>query len=400
MGSTVKSTKQKIFDGLFALFVFTIPFSQRLSSGALILLVGATPFLLPIKFPRDGFRSTWDLLLFYGILVTGLIYSTDQIQGMHVLERDLSMVGSAFVLGFFVRTIDLQRNFFYPFAAGIWVAGLLCLFNAANGYFNGGGLQLFFFEQFTTAIDAQPAYLAYYIILAITCGLYLLYYEHAVSIPFFLATMGFLFFLLLLTGAQTTFISLQLILGFFLLKYLLGEQGGERRLVLAIAVFMMSLIFLYTLIMRSYPEWNLIGAQNDYWERWTLWESGIHANPDMLFGIGTGDYSTVLNEYYRSHNMANYAERSANAHNQYIQTFFMNGLVGLTALLILLVRPLYLYGRRGWPFGILVLFPFVVYGITEVFLGRYQGVVLFGLLHQMVMVKYYSDEQSLQVGGS
>ena len=34
-------------------------------------------------------------------------------------------------------------------------------------------------------------------------------------------------------------------------------------------------------------------------------------------------------------------------------------------------------------FGVLVFFPFLIYGVTEVFLGRYQGVIFFALLHQV-----------------
>jgi hypothetical protein len=41
------------------------------------------------------------------------------------------------------------------------------------------------------------------------------------------------------------------------------------------------------------------------------------------------------------------------------------------------------------------MFPFVIYGMTEVFLGRYQGVVFFVLCHQIVVGQYYLSKQNL-----
>jgi O-antigen ligase len=122
---------------------------------------------------------------------------------------------------------------------------------------------------------------------------------------------------------------------------------------------------------------------NDSWDRLDLWRSAISANQNVLFGVGTGDYKDVLNEFYRANEMENFASNSLNSHNQFIQIYFSNGLFGLVSVLILLGRPLYISFTENNPLGVLIFFPFLIYGITEVFLGRYQGVVFFVFLHQM-----------------
>ncbi len=391
-----KRWNERLVDGIFALFVFSIPVSQRLSAGIIVVLVLLTPFSGRMRSLREGLRSGWDLILFFIVLTAGLIITTDQAQGLRVLETSLSLLGASLAIGFSSRHIGLKSMVFYPFSGGIALVGVYCLFHAAYAYYSGGGVEVFFYERFTSPVDTQPTYLAYYIIFAITCGLYLLFHGQSGKVWLTAGIVSFLFFLLLLTGGQTTFVGLQLVLAFFLLKYMLGERGGARTVTFVLALVMMTGVFVYTLVIRNEPEFTVLREQNDFWERWVLWESGFGAQQDIVFGVGTGDYNLVLNAYYRDHGLADFADRNTNAHNQYIQTLFMNGAIGMISLLVMLARPLYLFARRGIPLGILIMFPFVVYAITEVFLGRYQGVVFFGLLHQIAISFYYSGEPNFQ----
>ncbi|MFN9898805.1 MAG: hypothetical protein ACK55Z_08445, partial [bacterium] len=72
-----------------------------------------------------------------------------------------------------------------------------------------------------------------------------------------------------------------------------------------------------------------------------------------------------------------------------------NGMIGLIAFLLMMVRPLYLATGAKDLLGLLLLYPFVLYGITEVFLGRYQGVVFFGFVHQ-ILIAYYATLPSAE----
>lgn len=138
-----------------------------------------------------------------------------------------------------------------------------------------------------------------------------------------------------------------------------------------------------TLFTSLLQKREIIPALTDSWDRMTLWEAVFKANPDPIIGVGTGDYKQELNNYYRSNNLPYYAEQSYNTHNQLLQIYFSQGLVGVSVFLLLIFRLLYRLQKNDLTLGILFFFPFLVYGVNEVFLGRYQGVVFFILIHQV-----------------
>ena len=219
-----------------------------------------------------------------------------------------------------------------------------------------------------------------------TYGLYLLYYELPKRwILLSITLIVFFFFILLLTGGQTAFISILLIFSFFISKYLLEQKTKRTSLVVVLVLLLLTSMFSMVILFQRIDQFHSLSIQNDYWERMNLWESAIHANTNPLIGVGTGDYNLVLNKYYRTHSMSLFADGNFNSHNQFVQLYFSNGIVGLFALLIILFRPLYLSVRNQNLLGILLYFPFLIYGITEVFLGRYQGVVFLSFVHQMLI---------------
>jgi O-antigen ligase len=149
------------------------------------------------------------------------------------------------------------------------------------------------------------------------------------------------------------------------------------------------------LLASAYSDRYSNMLQNDSWERFDLWKSAVQANSNVVFGVGTGDYKTELNDYYHEHGMTEFEEGNFNAHNQFVQIYFSNGLLGLLAVIILFGRPLYKSVKRHNAMGVLVFFSFIIYGMTEVFLGRFQGVVFYALMHQLFMSYYDATERTV-----
>ena len=380
-------------------FVFLIPLSSALSAKVLVACLALA--LWSIIFDKEGrlhLSYFWDIAVYILIVLIGLFYSEDIESGLKVIETSFSFIALPFVLGrvFTLNEIRLSK-IFNSFFLGLSLSVLICLTHSFFLYQKSGNIQVFFYDQLTDIISSHPTYLAYYLIFAITVGLYFLSYGKLAIHPVIAAlSILFLFVALLLTSGQTAFVSLLLVFAFFILKFFLADRSNNRMLIIGIIILMMAVMFFVSSTEQSTRTANL----NDAWDRFGLWQAAIDANPHILFGVGTGDSKITLNEYFRSHNLNEYATDSLNAHNQFIQIFLTNGLLGFFALIFMLTRPLYLSFRNGNPLGILVFFPFLIYGMTEVFLGRYQGVVFFSFLHLSFVAYYASSKPSFSLKGT
>ena len=375
---SIRNDNKYLISKFVLIFVFFIPVSQFLSVRLIVLS------LLVVLFNGASlsifFKRAWDIVLFILIQVLGLFYSDSLYSGISVLETSFSLLAIPII---FSSIADFDRKSFEKiliiFSIGLCFSCLIYIGNAITFFYQTASVNRFLFQQFTEVLDFQPTYVAYYLVFAITLALYELNYgDRFTRSPLITAPILFFFLLLMLTGGRTSFISILFVFSFFVLLFFLASKNKLLRLTFALIVAMTTCLFVTTV----FEEYSRAVTLDDSWDRYDLWESAISANENIFFGVGTADYKVVLNEYFRSHNMERYAADSLNSHNQFVHTYLSNGLLGLVAIILLLGRPLYLSFMRGYTLGILVFFPFMLYGMTEVFLGRYQGVVFFAFLHQ------------------
>jgi O-antigen ligase len=389
IAESIRTDKQQLIWYMLLTIVFLIPISSflsvRLTVAAFIICM--FPFSHADEKRSFSLRDSWDLIFYFSILFLGLVYSQDIRAGLKDLETNFSFVALIFIF-FRIQPLNEKKlnQIFYLFTLGLSVASVICIINALIKYIKASHTSVFFFYELTDIINSHPTYFAYFLIFGITISLYSL----NDSRPLFHSLLSivlivFFFFVLLLTGGQSAFVSLLFVFSFFVLKFLIDEKTKERKIVFALACLMIISMFFTSRAINDDRDFIL----TDSWERFILWESALKATPNLLFGVGTGDYKEVLNQYYQTHGLPRFAKDSYNSHNQFIQILFTNGILGLTAILILIARPIYLSIRCNDALGILVFFPFLIYGMTEVFLGRYQGVVFFALFHQ-VFTSYYS----------
>ncbi|PZR20424.1 MAG: hypothetical protein DI539_10885 [Flavobacterium psychrophilum] len=389
--------KQKWFWWGILCFVFFIPVSQYLSTRLLFLLFLASFFVEKNRFRVGLLGASWDLFGYLLVLLFGLIYTTDTKMGWRVMETNFSFLALPFI--FFRNPLSTKKelhSILLAFIVGILFSCSICFFYAVWLYALNHNFSSFFHEDFTAVIGFQPTYLAYYICFSVTALLYFLYYEKLhMSLYVYAIVLVLLFAGLILTGGRTGYVSMLFVFSFFVLKFLFEEE----RTVVKKMTFFISVLFLVAMLVISHFNFNSAStpAEGYYWERLSLWKSAIDANSDFLLGVGTGDYKEVMNKYYVTHNLSQFAPDSFNAHNQFLQTDFSNGLIGLVAILLLIGRPLYLSVKYQNVLGILVFFSFIIYGMMEVFLGRYQGVVFFVFLHQVFIQFYFSRRSSFSL---
>jgi O-antigen ligase len=393
MSLTRTNRKEKIYFYLVLLFLFTIPISSFLSTRILIVTLAFSLFLR-VTF-SNIFRQAWSIALYLGVLLIGLLYSTDKVAGLRLLETSFSLFCIPIIFTR-IRGLDekIVERIFYAFCAGLLFAGLLSIGYAAGRYVQFGDPQVFYFYQLTDLLGFHPTYMAYHLILALTYCTYSLYHRQGSVHPGWLIVVILFFFgLLLLTGGHTAFIGFLLVCAYFVMRFFTDKNNTYTRVGFAVVLVMVISLFIVSSTGRV--DRNEV-LSDDGWDRYILWESAVRATPG-IFGVGTGDYRQAIQEYYVAQNLDEFAGEAYNAHNQFIQILFSNGIPGVLALIILLIHPLYVVYKDQHVIGLLTLFPFIIYSVTEVFLGRYQGVVLFAVVHQLWLTYHYSGKISMKM---
>ena len=387
--------RMEVEDWFFAsicILAFLIPISQYAATRWLLATILFSLFVRRGT-PIDSYlKQGWDLWTFVAILIVGLAYTDNMEAGLGVLETSLGLFALPLIL---LKVFPLGKDrlyfIFYSFGAGLLVALLYCFGQSVLAYSNFGDSAVFYGNHLTSFLEnTHPTYFAYYIIFTITFGLYLLYYnEGPMSRVLLIALLMFLFAMLLLLGT-TAIVAILFSLLYFILKF----TFEDKKLASYRAAFFCSGFFLLFLI--AINSFEILGyttqSENDYWERYVLWESALKAMPNWIVGVGTGDYMSVLLEYYSSHGQQDFATSNLNAHNQYIEVLFSVGVAGFGAFILMMGRPIYWAIRTQNILGFLTFFPFLIYGMTEVYLGRFQGVIFFALLHQAFISFYLRQE--------
>lgn len=381
--------KQKVFFWLVSGFVFVLPISQFLCVRLILVSLLASFFIKGKPLANSLIENAWDISIYISILLIGLTYSKDLELGWSVIETNFSFLAIPFILSR-IENFDKAKQYqlLCALVLGVLVSSIVSLANAILEYAIVGDIHVFFFYPLLQFLDYHPTYFGYYIIAALCFGFYLLFFEEARFNPtIVLILISLLFFMLMLTGGITSFVSILLVLSFFIFKYLTEHKTKIRSVAFCFVLIMSFGLFAFSFLYKK-----LDGQQErvtDYWERLTLWESAIKANPSVFLGVGTGDYKEELNKFYRNHNMGNFADSNYNSHNQFIQILFSNGILGLLGLLLLLGRPLIMSIKHQNILGTLIFFPFLFFGLTEVFLNRFQGIVFFAFMHQL-FINFYN----------
>lgn len=117
---------------------------------------------------------------------------------------------------------------------------------------------------------------------------------------------------------------------------------------------------------------------------WEVWKESF------LFGTGTGDYNTELTE--RNFKKGNYgvAKEQLNSHNQFLNTGVQLGITGVILLLMIFLSTIrHCYDT---PWKIMVLVVFLVNFLVESFLETQAGIVLFCILLLVLLSPNFKND--------
>ncbi|MEO2050428.1 MAG: O-antigen ligase family protein [Allomuricauda sp.] len=394
---------------LCALLVFTIPYENKFSNIALILLGANFIFLAPknqikLLLKNYGFGA---MLLFVSLFLFGLVWIEPGLL-INYYER----IGKAILLMVvpillypMLNTLNHNSLKFLLVIFGASIIFGLSLNYFAAFFLNSDSESRILYHQFTIGMGGiHPAYLSLFC--AFSIFIFLELFWTAVGwknrlLPL-LATV-YLFVSMLTISARMPLVALVLgLCVYFFWK--LKNTGSIKRGWLISIFFLLSVLIAYMLVDKG--QVNLFldrffrNVKFSMVTRLETWQCAldIYFNQgNWFFGLGSGNVQSYLNDCYKQNYLTKQYFSHYNAHNEYLSILVRNGISGLASWILVLLYGFYKSISRNNVIGFLFLFLFAISILTEVYLNRIIGVLFFATFYTILIIIGFDGKMKSKV---
>ena len=313
------------------------------------ILIGVFVFLTLI----DGIVNKTFSFNHKGIVITGLsfflmhllsvTYSENKDAAWFDMEVKFSLL--IFPLLFLFKNpflLKMKKWVLISFVFGSVVSSIIMLILAFSR-FDGLNSYVFYYSELGLF---HPSYMSMYFIFAILIIVNIMDNNLKKLSHRIIAYILILFLLVLISQLQSKAGVLStIVISFY---YLIFSFIGSKPLVMRISFFILaisvSLIFVQknsrlTAMAESVEKISEEGKSNSSTGvRYSMWKITANALEDhWLIGVGAGDIKPVLFEKYEEAHLTKPIRNNYNVHNQYLETFIGQGIIGISLLLLLLL---------------------------------------------------------------
>ena len=399
------------------LCVITLPWIDMANNVCLILLVAIwiAGRNFKIKWAKlTAAKWTWPFLVYYLLLVVGMIYTNDVENGLFTLDKKITF----FILPIIAATEGCLNEKFVRFLKWSFVYScvgviLVCLGAAAYSFFHDSTIANFDFstnENFKIIHpDASPAWMHFsYIQLGYWAGFH----------PAYLS-MYLVFCLVILyteTDAGRSELHIHFLLGFLIVSFIallssrmaiLSFAGSAIYLtivkirkkeakgilsIVSLSFFLMIFLWLNPVarfrvieepMITTYHANQTVTNWNSVSYRLLEWEGSWSVIKTHWFGgVGTGGGKLAMKNFYAHYNNSTVG-LDYNAHDQYLQTWMESGFLGLIAFLFCLWIGLFRFQQDSSYVCFILIFSLMC--LTESIGERQKGIVFFALFQVLFL---------------
>jgi hypothetical protein len=357
---------------------------------------------------------SWPFIIYYALLVIGLAYTKDFENGLFTLDKKISFLALPVIMST-GKTLHkefeefLKRSFIYSccivivlcFPIGAYYSlhnGPIANFDISTSenykaiHPDASPVWMYFsYIQLTHWAGFHPAYLSAYLVFCLALIFTLSYSSKAqrnihISLGVLIACV---ISLLSSRMAILAFIGSSI--------YLMVMKAEERKIKKIFPIVSMSIVLILVLWLnpvarfrvieepiitnyktdRTVTNWNSVNYRLLEWGgSWSV----ISAN--WFNGVGTGGWKLALNNFYANYNSSTVG-LELNAHNQYLQTWMENGVLGVLAFLGCVCVGLPRLRNDSSYVSFILIFSLMC--LTESFGERQKGVVFFTLFQALFL---------------
>ena len=382
-------TKENILYLLF--FGSLILFDNNINSK---VLIGIGVILL-FKLTKEDFIHTvklhYPLLLFFGISIISLLYTSEFKNGIKEIEGLLIIPAAILIFSSLTRKPATLKYISVVYIFIVLVATLYSHIQVIQAFLenNETSYKQFFninysYKALANTLNLHPTYYALYILTAIIFVLHFIKEKKVSKYQKLLLFLVFIYFSIFIVqlSSRMAIVILYAVILFNLIQYIITEKKIIPGVFLLILFHSLAFILIMNIGVTKYRFQHLMGftyytgyTVNDSNHKIKLWTAAINANQNILLGNGIGDVQTSLNEQYEKASLKTPLTLKYNSHNQYIQYYVGLGILGLSVFIYLLFYYTKLFIITKNSIGLQFILVVAILSFTECLWNRHNGIV-------------------------
>lgn len=287
-------------------------------------------------------KFIWWFMAFYLMHMVAMFYSSNKPSGWFDLEVKTSLWLFPVLFAGASRLIHEKLDqVFHAFIVGCIVASLYCLWHVFQ---TNDSITIDSITYTRLSVLLHPAYFAMYISIAMAYMMFQLTgskHKSTINILFYFFCLLFFASIIYLLSSKAGIFSAFLAI----ILPLLFQMNKKKRLIYLGVIVISSFILLIGVLNNSRFS-AMLHAQQEAAETHTTGESTAlrlliwQATLDIiieqpLLGVGTGDIKDELTNRYEELNITSAATEKLNVHNQFLETWLGQGIIGISLLLII-----------------------------------------------------------------
>lgn len=399
--------RELFFHASIYFYVGTLPLFLNLNTIALWLLILASIVTVKshngVSNLKSNLNNLLPICLLFLLFVLGLLLSKDTNRVLVDIGRTVPLFLIPTVI-FLHRKEDFNiKKIIIALGIGLSIGMLICWYSIFISIMSKAyplKQASYFFEWIYTDVnlvkplDGHPSYFAILLVIFITA---LLFDTHFLNLRknkfiFFLILTPFFVFLI-----ETSSRIGVLVLLVIILLYAIKNWSFKLLVLLGSLIFLIAALSLKFDYLGSKFQKVFNSKGEVTLERVGRWKEILNVFEDKdayLIGVGTGDSRLIYRRAYYNGGYDLAFKKNYNAHNQYLELFVSNGILGL--IIYFLVFFMFIQKTRLSHNALHFFIAFLMFSCSETFFGRSQGVMMFSFLYSVFIV-YYKPSKPLKI---
>lgn len=391
------SLRSNLFGDLFFLLlmlaVLIFPFDKTFASLPVNLSAIACLLLL-ITAKREHWKNMKPFLvsaLAYVVFLYAYAIADNKLSAFYDTRGKASLLLAPLLMGY---AVELSRKhvatLLILFVFSCWAMSVSAVSVALYKYFILHETA-FYYKDLVSFTTIHPAYLGMYISFSIVIIIItLLQNIHSFSAykkaALLALTAWFFFFILLLTAKTSIIFSVIFLNGIF---FYYGWKNKKLQKTILTAVFIngVGIALMFSMSVTKERITLLLQAGNAGYEnsvesRTIIWRTVIdHAETFWLKGVGNGNDTDILVNFYKEAGFEKGVAERYNTHNQFLQVWLVSGIFGLLLFCAVFLYQLHYAWKRNDNLYFFFLLLCVVNSLTESVFEVQSGVLFFALFN-------------------